>query len=83
MSFDQDPNESVTISGSDFAEMCDEIKKLTENQNYLIRTLNTVATVFAVYEKYHADKGAMDKATPNGWYKQMCLDAINKASGNV
>ena len=41
MSFDQDPNESVTISGSDFAEMCDEIKKLTENQNYLIRTIKT------------------------------------------
>lgn len=28
MSFDQDPNESAQISGSDFAQMCDEIKRL-------------------------------------------------------
>ena len=28
MSFDQDPNETAQISGSDFAQMCDEMKQL-------------------------------------------------------
>ena len=28
--FDEDPNEGVEISGSDFAAMCDEIKRLKE-----------------------------------------------------
>ena len=59
------------------------IEKVIATNNELINVLDRAATVFAVYEKYHADKGAIDKATPNGWYKQMCLDAISKARGAV
>jgi SMC interacting uncharacterized protein involved in chromosome segregation len=28
MNFEQDPNENAQISGSDFAQMCDEMKQL-------------------------------------------------------
>lgn len=43
MSFDQDPYESVTISGSDFAEMCDEIKRLTAQKDDLLAALDEIS----------------------------------------
>lgn len=36
MSFDQDQNESVTISGADFSAMCDEIKNLSAQRDELL-----------------------------------------------
>lgn len=59
------------------------IEKLIATNNELINALDRAATVFAHYEMHHAEKGALDKSTANGEYKQMCLDAIGKASGNV
>ena len=35
MSFDQDPNETARISGSDFAQMCDEMKQLRAERDAL------------------------------------------------
>ena len=35
MSFDQDPNETAQISGSDFAQMCDEMKQLRAERDAL------------------------------------------------
>lgn len=49
----------------------------------IIAVLDKAAMVFAHYEVHHAEKGAIDKSTANGEYKQMCLDAISKARGNV
>jgi hypothetical protein len=49
----------------------------------IIAALDKAAMMFAHYEVYHAEKGAIDKSTANGEYKQMCLDAISKARGNV
>ena len=83
MSFDQDPYESVTISCSDFAEMCDEIKRLTAQKDDLICVLDKAATVFAAYETHHAELGASYKATTNGCYKKMCLEAISRARGQL
>lgn len=48
----------------------------------LVTTLDRAATIFAQYEIHHAEKGAFDKATANGEYKQMCLDAIRGATEN-
>ena len=83
MSFDQDPNESVTISGSDFAEMCDEIKRLTDNQNDLFRVLNILAGVFRAYEWEHFLAANKDKAEKDGQLAVMALKAIAKARENV
>lgn len=49
----------------------------------LISVLDRVATVFSHYEVHYAEKGAIDKSTANGEYKQMCLDVINKVRGDV
>jgi hypothetical protein len=48
----------------------------------LISTLDRAAMIFAQYETHHAEKGAFDKSTANGEYKQMCLDAIKGATEN-
>ena len=37
MSFDQDPNEMAQISGSDFAQMCDEMKQLRAERDALAK----------------------------------------------
>lgn len=55
MSFDQDPHESVTISGSDFAEMCDEIKRLTAQKDDLLAVLEEMVLSFADIAGDHCD----------------------------
>lgn len=42
--FDQDPNEQANISGADFAIMCDEIKKLKAQRDYLLVALDEIAS---------------------------------------
>jgi len=55
MSFDQDPYESVTISGSDFAEMCDEIKRLTAQKDDLLAALEEMVLSFTDIAGDHCD----------------------------
>ena len=42
MSFDQDPNETAQISGSDFAQMCDEMKQLRAERDALRAALQLI-----------------------------------------
>lgn len=60
-----------------------KVQQQAQTINELIDVLDKAATIFAHYEIHHAEKGALDKAYVNGMYKNLCLDAINKASGNV
>ena len=59
--FDQDPNECVTISGSDFAQLCDEAKKVST----LLNKLNTFGVSLVrkqdVYNYLMGDDKALDK----------------------
>lgn len=59
------------------------IEKVIATNNELIKVLDQAANAFAGIESYCAEQGALDKAVVNGMYKNLCLDAISKARGNV
>lgn len=44
MSFDQDPGEQARISASDFEQMCDEMKRLREQNEERVAALVAIST---------------------------------------
>lgn len=60
-----------------------KVQQQAQTINELIDVLDKAATIFAHYEIDHAKKGVSDKTVVNGLYKDLCLDAISKARGNV
>lgn len=68
MSFDQDPNESAQISGSGFAQMCDEMKRLqteldavTAERDELLRRVAERGVIYD-YNKIKAERDSLKAA---------------------